>query len=373
MNEVPARSKPPRPTIADVARAAGVSKGAVSFALNDRPGVASDTRARILSAAAELGFTPSHRARALSSSRAGTVGLVIARQPETLSADPFFPAFVAGIEMTLAERGQALLLQVVPDQDAERRGYETLAASGRVDGVFLTDLRVDDPRPALLERLGLPTVVIAPLAFECPWPIVAVDDRPGIAAAVDHLIALGHRLIAHVAGPEEFVHTRSRLEAWADTLAAAGLDEGVNVFSDFSPAGGVSATLQLLDLPDPPTAIVYANDLMAIAGTSVAQSRGLTVPDDLSITGFDDSPIAGYLRPPLTTVRTDAVGWGTAAAQCLLQLVAGDTCPDVILPPPELVVRASTAPPPAPRPATPAGRKSRPIRKPGTAKGTDLA
>ena len=114
-----------RPTIADVARAAGVSRGAVSFALNDRPGVADATRARILAVAAELGFTPSHRARALSSSRALTVGLVIARQPETLSADPFFPAFIAGIEKTLAERGQALLLQVVPDQESERRNYES--------------------------------------------------------------------------------------------------------------------------------------------------------------------------------------------------------------------------------------------------------
>src|SRR5437870_8738154 len=119
-----------RPTIADVARAAGVSRGAVSFALNDRPGVADATRARILAVAAELGYTPSHRARALSASRSLAVGLVIAREPETLSADPFFPAFIAGIEKTLATRGQALLLQVVPDQDAERRSYETLAASG---------------------------------------------------------------------------------------------------------------------------------------------------------------------------------------------------------------------------------------------------
>lgn len=363
-----------RPTIADVARAAGVSKGAVSFALNDRPGVADTTRARILAAAAELGFTPSHRARALSSSRALTVGLVIARHPETLSADPFFPTFVAGIEKALADRGQALLLQVVPDQESERRNYQTLAASGRVDGVFLTDLRVDDPRPALLESLGLPTVVIAPRTFECPWPVVVADDRPGIEAAVEHLVALGHRRIAHVGGPMEFVHTRSRLEAWADTLAAAGLDVGPSVFSDFSPAGGARSTHELLELPEPPTAIVYANDLMAIAGTSVAQARGLHVPNDLSVTGFDDTAIAGYLRPPLTTVRTDAVGWGTAAAQCLLQLVDGVTCPDVMLPPPELVLRASTAPPPrAPRsPITiPEDRKTRPIRSPRTVTETD--
>jgi DNA-binding LacI/PurR family transcriptional regulator len=334
-----------RHTIADVARLAGVSRGAVSFALNDRPGVADETRARILAAATELGFTPSHRARALSSSRALTVGLVIARHPETLGADPFFPAFIAGIEMTLAERGQGLLLQMVPDQESERRNYETLAANGRVDGVFLTDLRVDDPRPTLLESLGLPSVVIAPAAIGGRSPVVAVDDRPGVTAAVEHLVSLGHRRIAHVAGPQEFVHSRSRQQAWAEALVAAGLEESPCVWSDFSPSGGAQATHELLDLPQPPTAIVYANDLMAIAGTSAAQARGLHVPDHLSVIGFDDTAISGYLRPPLTTVRTDAVAWGRAAAECLLELVNGATCPDALLPPPELVLRHSTAPP----------------------------
>jgi len=338
---------PPRPTIADVARVAGVSKGAVSFALNDRPGVAEATRSRILAAAAELGWAPSHRARALSSSRALTVGLVVARTPETLSADPFFPAFIAGIETTLADRGQALLLQVVPDQEAERRSYEGLAASGRVDGVFLTDLRHDDPRPALLESLGLPAVLIAPEPVTCASAVVIVDDRPGIASAVEHLVALGHRRIAHVSGPVEFVHTRTRREAWAGAVAAAGLDEIPCFHSDFSPAGGAHATQRLLELHEPPTAIVYANDLMAIAGMSAAQTRGLSVPGDLSVTGFDDTPIAAHLRPPLTTVRTDAVGWGRAAAQCLLRLVDEGAAREVTLPPPELVLRASTGPPPS--------------------------
>ncbi|HYJ50766.1 MAG TPA: substrate-binding domain-containing protein, partial [Microbacterium sp.] len=201
-------------------------------------------------------------------------------------------------------------------------------------------------------------------------PVVAVDDRPGIVAAVEHLVALGHRRIAHVAGPEEFVHSRSRQRAWADTLASSGLEESPCVWSDFSPSGGAQATNELLDLPEPPTAIVYANDLMAIAGTSAAQARGLHLPDDLSVTGFDDTAISGYLRPPLTTVRTDAVAWGRAAAECLLQLVDGDTSPDVLLPPPDLVVRASTAPPQS---APPPGRTRRPTRSSRTATETDPA
>ena len=339
---------PRRPTIEDVARDAGVSKGAVSFALNNRPGVAPATRERIMQVAADLGWTPSHRARALAADRALAVGLVIARPPETLGADPFFPAFIAGVESALAPLGQSLLLQVVPDRDRELEGYRRLAADGRVDGVFLTDLRVDDPRSGLLAELGLPAVVIAPSCDDHGnVACVCVDDRPGIRQAVEHLVALGHRRIAHVGGPPEFVHSCSRREAWAGALGAAGLPEGPMVSADFSAKGGAAATATLLDLADPPTAVVYANDLMAIAGTAVAVGRGLDVPRDLSVTGFDDTEVAAHLRPSLTTVRTDAFSWGQAAAERLVALVAGDPkSNDSSLPPPGLVVRDSTAAPP---------------------------
>lgn len=334
-----------RPTISDVARHAGVSKGAVSFALNDRPGVAPETRERILESARELGWTPSHRGRALAASRAMAVGLVIARSPETLGADPFFPAFIAGIESALAPLGQALVLQMVTDRDRELDGYRRLAADGRVDGVFLTDLRVDDPRPDLLTSLGLPAVLIGPDCTDNGRPCVAVDDRPGIAAAVAHLVGLGHRHVGHVAGPAEFVHGASRRDAWAGALRDAGLPEGPCVTADFSAQGGADATKELLDLGEPPTAVVYANDLMAIAGMAVATSRGLEVPGDLSITGFDDTEVTGYLQPSLTSVRTDAFGWGRAAADRLLAVVEGRDAPNLTLPPPHLVVRASSAPP----------------------------
>ncbi len=337
-----------RPTISDVARNAGVSKGAVSFALNGRPGVAPGTRDRILAAADDLGWTPSHPARALAASRALAVGLVIARPPETLGADPFFPAFIAGVEAALAPLGQSLLLQVVPDRDREAEGYRRLAADGRVDGVFLTDLRVDDPRPALLAELALPAVLVAPscddhLAGHC----VCVDDRPGIRAVVEHLIQLGHTRIAHVAGPVEFVHSASRHEAWAGALRDAGLPPGPLERADFSARQGALATTRLLDLAEPPTAIAYANDLMAIAGSAVAAGRGMDVPGDLSIAGFDDTEVAAHLRPALTTVRTDAFAWGRAAAVRLTDLVAGNVAPKIELPSPQLVIRDSTA---APRP-----------------------
>jgi DNA-binding LacI/PurR family transcriptional regulator len=364
---VPASKSPTRrPTIDDVARVAQVSKGAVSFALNGRPGVAKTTRARILAAADELGWTPSASARSLSTQRALAVGLVVAREPELLGADPFFPPFIAGIETVLARRGHALVLQVPPSADDELDGYRRLAADRRVDGVFLSDLRVDDPRPSALAELGLPVVTIGRVP-NSQLPSVSLDDRPGIEAAVRHLIALGHRRIANVAGPSNFVHGATRQAAWRKVMLAAGLAADLAVTADFTASGGAAATAGLLDLAQPPTAIVYANDVMAIAGMSVAASRGVSVPDQLSVTGFDDTELARHLRPALTTVRSDALGWGAAAAKLLLDVIdAGPSRgparrehsaerPLVIhveLPPAELVLRDSCAPPPSTRQST---------------------
>ncbi len=333
-----------RPTISEVARAAGVSKGAVSFALNDRPGVADETRARILDVAKTLGWTPNHRARALSTSRAYAVGLVIARPPETLGSDPFFHSFISGVERVLTEDGQALVLQLVPDQRAEKKSYRRLAADLRVDGVFVLDLRISDRRIALLKGLHLPAVTLGRPDVASPFPAVVLDDRPAIAAIVEHLVELGHERIAHVAGPGNFLHGVTRRAAWEGALAAAALPPGPCVISDFSAASGADATRALLSSADPPTAIVYANDVMAIAGLTVAREYGIDVPRELSITGFDDTELASYVSPTLTSVRSDASGWGSAAARTLLDLVAGNPVTDMEMPPAQPVIRASTAP-----------------------------
>ncbi|WP_427884904.1 LacI family DNA-binding transcriptional regulator [Kribbella sp. GL6] len=336
-----------RPTIADVARRAGVSKGSVSFALNGRPGLAQATVDKILAAADELGWRPSNRARSLSVSKAFALGLVITRDPAVLSSDPFFPAFIAGVESVLSTRGQALVLQVVAD-GAEADGYRRLARDARVDGVFLSDLRHDDPRIDLLVELGLPAVTLNRPDGESPFPAVVLDDRPGTVAVVEHLLGLGHTRIAHVAGPPSFVHATARSTALVETLVAAGLQPVAVEAGDFTAAGGIAATRRLLALPEPPTAIVYANDRMAIAGLGAAQAAGLTVPDDLSIAGFDDSELAEYVHPGLTTVRADPFQFGVAAARTLNQVVDGESgVPDVELPPAELVVRRSTSAPPA--------------------------
>jgi DNA-binding LacI/PurR family transcriptional regulator len=347
-----------RLTIADVARHAGVSKGAVSFALNGRNGVSSETRDRILAAARELGWHPHHPARSLSASRAFAFGFVLARPPELLGADPFFPSFIAGVETVLASAGYSLVLQVVTGQAAEKAGYRKLAAEGRVDGVFVVDLRSKDSRIGLLSELKLPAVTMNRPDIASPFPAVSVDDQLGIGQAVAHLAELGHTRIAHVSGPLEFLHSRCRRDAWAAGLKRAGLARGPLVASDFTAAGGAKASARLLDLADPPTAIVYANDVMAIAGLGVAHNRGMRVPRDLSVTGFDDIELAMHVHPPLTTVATNPFGWGQAAARSLLALANHPTVgapTDVELEPARLEVRHSTATAPRQRraPAAP--------------------
>lgn len=331
-------------TINDVARVAGVSKGLVSLALNGRRGVSDDTRERILTAAKDLGWNPSPAARGLSTRRAYALGLVLRRLPRTIEVDPFFAAFIAGVETVLAERGQVLVLTVVPDHDAEVRAYERLVADKRVDGFLLTDLLADDTRIGLIERLGSFAVSLGSPAGGSAFPVISRAYDAAIDALVDHLTGLGHTRIAHVSGDERMLHGLHRRERFEQAMHKARL-EPIIIPTDYSPEQGAEATKTLLGLSEPPTAIVFGNDPMAIAGMGVALERGLRLPDDLSITGLDGSQIGTYIYPALTTIDNDPAGWGIAAATALLRLVEDSEPADVALPPAELVVRASTAPP----------------------------
>lgn len=349
MEQVPSEESgtrmPRRPTIADVAQLAGVSRATVSFVLNNRPGVAPATQERVRSAAERLGWTPSSSARALSTGRARAVGLVLSREPELIGTDPFYPAFMAGIESVISETGDGLMLQMSRPAN-EVNTYRRLAADRRVDGVFLTDLRGDDDRPALVAELGLPAVAVGTPGDGVDLPTVNLDDRPAIREAVRHLVGLGHRDIAYVAGPDEFVHARRRRQAWSDALAEAGLAQGALLPGGFTAEGGARATRTLLARPTPPTAIVYGNDLAATAGMAVAQAAGLRLPDDLSVVGFDDVPLASYTSPTLTTCRANPVSWGRASAQALVELIRTGSTADVELEPAALVVRGTTGPAP---------------------------
>ena len=336
-----------RPTIADVAERAGVSTAAVSFAVNGRPGVGEGTRTRILRAAEELGWRPSGSARALTHAHTGAVGLVIARDADDLEVDDFFVRFLAGVERTLSARDYALVLHVVPPEEhGNLDAYGRLIASGRVDGMLLTDMVLDDPRIELMAESGLPTVVAGRTWGDCPFPAVETEHARGMAALVEHLIAVGHRSVGFIGGDPSFEHVAARRWEWMETMRDAGLEPGLSASVVPEDAAARAATARMLEASSRPTAIVYTSDLLALGGLSVARERGFAVPGDISIAGFDGSPLAPLSSPSLTTVRVDHTGVGECAAAMLLAEIDGSHPPPFEPEPPQLIVRDSTGPVP---------------------------
>ncbi|MCW5953853.1 MAG: LacI family DNA-binding transcriptional regulator [Propionibacteriaceae bacterium] len=333
-----------RVTIRDVASRAGVAISSVSAALNDRPGVSDATRDRIRAVAAELGFVASLRARSLPSKRAFAIGLVIHRSAGVLEADPFFGAFIAGVERAAAARGHAVVLQIAEDEAEEIRRYRELAASHRVDGVILNETTDPDPRVELVQELGLAAVGVN-TAADFPFPAVRQWSAPGVAEIVNHLIGLGHRGIAHVSGPLSYVHTRERMASWRSTLSAAGLDPGPVFPGDFTYEAGRAAAEAWLALRLRPTAVMCVTDLCAIGFMLRLQDAGVAVPGEVSVAGFDGIAMGTYVRPNLTTVRVTPRLLGEATATLLLDALGspGERPPDVELAPGALVVRESTA------------------------------
>jgi DNA-binding LacI/PurR family transcriptional regulator len=335
------RERQGRATISDIAQRAGVSKGAVSYALNGRPGVSDDTRERILSIANELGWYPNRAARALSAARADACGLVLARPARTLALEPFFMEFIAGVEAELATRSIALTLQLVEDVQEEIAVYRRWWGEHRVDGVLLVDLRHDDPRVPELVRLGLPAVVVGGPLEKRELPAVWHDEGSVVTEAVQYLAALGHTRIAHVAGVADFVHTEQRVAAFTSAARDLGL-RGDVVETDYSAESGARATRKLLSSPSPPTALVFDSDLLAVTGLGVAQQMGFVVPDDVSIVGWDDSLISQVVHPALTAITRDIGAFGVACVRQLLAAVDGRPTEDVETARGELTTRGST-------------------------------
>ncbi|MFF4378046.1 LacI family DNA-binding transcriptional regulator [Kitasatospora sp. NPDC001547] len=346
-----------RPTIADIARQAGVSKGAVSFALNGRPGVSEATRARILRVAEEMNWRPHSAARALGGARADAVGLVIARPARTIGVEPFFSQLLSGLQAVLSASSIALHLMVVEDTAAEIDVYRGWASEHRVDGFIVVDLQVRDPRLPVLDELGLPAVVLGGPGKGGNQLRIWADDREAMLSIVDYLAAVGHRRIAHLAGLPHFQHTQRRIRALRDASRRLGLEEAVSVPTDFSDAEGAAATRTLLSRARRPTAIVYDSDVMAVAGLGVAGEMGVAVPGELSIVSFDDSVLARIVHPPLTALSRDTFALGEQVARSLLAAL-DEPGPgrDLQMPTPRLTVRESTSPPGAVGPAaSPAG------------------
>jgi DNA-binding LacI/PurR family transcriptional regulator len=336
-------SKLRRPTIRDVAERAGVSVATVSYVVNGTRSVSGGTRSRVEAAIAALGFEPNSAARGLKRDRAATIGLVV---PDLLNQ--FFAALVAGLEEAAAER-DVLVVLCSTDASPEREAYYARLLRGRrVDGVvYLTGTGLP---PASLVELAAnePVVFVDERLSGVDVPFVGVDNRRGARELMRAVLDAGHRRIAIVGGPSALWTAEQRLAGYREALAGAGIDPDAVplIRGDYREDSGHAAAARLLDSAEPPTAIVAANDLMAVGVLACAREWALRVPHDLSIAGFDDIPLARLLQPGLTTVRQPARDLGREAAKLLFARIdAPAGAPGHVELPAELVLRDSVAPP----------------------------
>lgn len=333
-------------TIRDVAEAAGVSIATVSRALHGLPRVSEATRRRVLDAAADLRYVASPSAASLASGQTMAIGVVAPFVNRW-----FFAGVVHAAEEVLRGAGYDLLLYSLGTDAAERRrAFSGDLLRKRVDGVLVLGLQPDDDEVDALSAAGGPVAIIG---VAVPgWSSARIDDYATARCAMGHLIGLGHRRIAFLGGhPDDVLHAdgaKDRQAGWYAALRDVGADPDpvLDETGHFTVAGGVAATHRLLALPEPPTAVFAASDEMAMGAMHVARRSGLRVPHDLSVIGIDDHEMAELFD--LTTIAQPVAEQGAAAARMLLAALNDPTLePTALTLPTSLVVRGTTAPPPA--------------------------
>lgn len=339
---------PRPPAMSDVAALAGVSHQTVSRVLNAHPSVRPETRERVLAAIAELGYRRNSAARALVTRRSGALGVL------TSATGHHGPAStLLGVERAAREVGYYVSVAAVDhfEPDTLRAALDHFMDQG-VEGVAIIAPQVDVAEAVTAFAAPVPTVMVTSGAglgdtgTDDParrLVSVGVDQRAGARDLVRHLVGLGHREIVHLAGPQDWFDARDRLTGWREECAAAGLTVPDPVLCDWSADSGYRAALRLI-ADGLPTAILAANDQLALGVLRACWEQGIDVPGRLSVTGFDDEVGAGFYTPPLTTVRQDFAALGRAAVSALVDSLAGTPVADLTLPA-TVVLRASTAPP----------------------------
>jgi LacI family transcriptional regulator len=328
-------------TIKDVARHAGVSVTTVSHVVNKTRFVSDDGRGRVEHAIRELGYVPSAVARSLQRSATHTLGMLIPN-----SSNPYFAEVVRGIEDRCFAAGYNLLLCNTDDEPRRQGQVLQVLAERRVDGLIVVSSGEDPALPGLLGGLRVPAVMVDREIDTLACDLVETAHMQGALQAVQHLVAIGHRRIACIGGPAGVVSADQRVAGWRLALAGLGLPtEGLLHPGDFTSEGGYAALHAILRQSQRPSAVFVANDLMAIGALCAAHECGVSVPDELSIVGFDDIELARFTCPPLTTVAQPKQRIAHMAVDMLLERIEGrrQEVRKVVLQP-ELRVRASSAP-----------------------------
>ncbi len=314
-------------TSQDVAKLAGVSRTTVSLVLNNVPGthIPESTRQRVLEAARKLHYYPAAAARSLASGKTHVIGLVLCEGPDKVSADAFLPDVMRGIADEVSNHDYTLLFRagVVP---GDPNSYIKLVRGHHVDGLIVSAPRSDDPNLLELARSGFPLVLHGRLPGS-NIPFVDVDNIGGAEKAVNHLIELGHRRIGLITNaPISFTSSKARLKGYRNALEAAGipLDEDLIRFGYYLPETGYKAMMELLALANRPTAVFVASDVVAMGALAAIHEKGLKVPEEIAIVGFDDIFASAYTIPALTTVRLPAYDLGKEAARMLFRIMGGE-------------------------------------------------
>ena len=332
-------------TLKDVAREAGLSVTTVSRALNGHNDVAEETKRLVQEAADSLGYSPNLSARRLKTQYSRTIGLILPVENLHFS-NPFFSSMFGGIVEYSAEHGYELNVTTPKGEESVTALYSQYIRGRRVDGFIVVRVDGDDERIALLQELEFPFVAFGHTPG-VTYPYVDDDGAAGIQAALAHLVELGHHRIAFISEPRHLAKAETRYQGYLQGLAAHGLpyDPELVVEGNFRQRSGRLSAVQLLALTPRPTAIVTANDLVALGAMNAAHEQGLVIGRDISITGFDDIMVAEYANPPLTTLNIPANNIGRLLCQKLIQLIQGKSLaePQTVIQP-TLMVRQSTGP-----------------------------
>ena len=307
-------------TIKDIAKRVGLSVTTVSRALNDYDDVNADTKALIQQTATEMGYIPNSLAQRFQKRKTDTIGLIVPTFGPRFS-DPYFSELLAGIGNKAADQGYDLLVSTRPPGEAELLAYRHMVQGRRVDGLVVVRTRRHDDRIEYLRSVQFPFVSFGRVEGKLDFPFVDEDGVLGMKLVADHLVELGHRRIACIASPPELMFSQYRLDGLISRLDELGvpLDPDLMRIGDLTQRSGYEQAEDLLKVPDHPTAIVAFNDLMAFGAMSAAQNNGLVIGSDISITGFDNTPMAAHSHPPLTTVNQPIYQIGSMVCEMLVK------------------------------------------------------